>query len=105
MSADKDHKFEDTILKLFEKAGEDGLISDDEGAIIMGIKLDLNEYIKAVKTAEEDGKITMEEALELEELKNKIVLKAGIIAAKDYTFKKDEQKLIKKLIEILKTEY
>ena len=105
MSKGKEHKFEETILRLFEKAAEDGLISDEEGAIIMSIKVDLDEYVKAVKIAEEDGKITIEEALELEELKNKIVVKAGIIAAKDYTIREDEKKLIKKLIEILKNEY
>ncbi|OLS19992.1 MAG: hypothetical protein HeimC2_39230 [Candidatus Heimdallarchaeota archaeon LC_2] len=105
MSEEKDYKFEDTILKLFEKAGEDGLITDEEGAIIMGIKIDLDEFVKAVKMAEDDGIITLKEALELEELKNKIVVKAGIIAAKDYTIKEDEQKIIKKLIEILKNEY
>lgn len=105
MTDEKEGKFEETILKLFAKAGEDGIITDEEGALIMGIKFDLEDYVAAIKKAEEDGVITMSEALELEEFKNRIVVKAGIIAAKDFSINKDEKNLIRKLIEILKTDY
>ncbi len=105
MKINSEYKFEDTIMKLFEIASEDGLITDEEGALIMKIKMDLEEYIKSVDKAEEDGIITLEEALQLGELKNRMVVNAGIIAAKDYTINNDEKKLIMKLVEILKSEY
>jgi hypothetical protein len=100
----QNHKFEDTIVRLFEKASEDGIISDEEGALIMSIKLDLEEYVQAVNKAEEDGVITVEEALKLGELKNRMVVNAGIIAAKDYHISQDEKSLILKLVEILKSD-
>ncbi len=66
-------KFENTIMKLFEIVSKDGIISYEEGILIMGIKLDLETYMEAVRKAEEDGVLTVEEASELEELKNTIL--------------------------------
>ncbi|MFV2015009.1 MAG: hypothetical protein ACC656_06255 [Candidatus Heimdallarchaeota archaeon] len=105
MGYENDIKFEDTIIKLFEKASDDGMVSDEEGELIMGIKCDLKTYINAVKKAEEDGIITIEEALILDELKNKIIANAGAIAAKDFNMNRDELNLIRKLFEILQDEY
>lgn len=96
-------QFEDTIMKLFEIASKDKIISDEEGALIMGIKLDLTTYLEAVSKAEEDGRISPSESTKLKEFRNTIVLKAGIIAAKDHQISEDEKSIIKKLVEILKT--
>lgn len=101
MGYENNIKFEDTIIKLFEKASDDGYVSDEEGEMIMKIKCDLKTYISAVKSAEEDGIITHDEALLLDDLKNKIIANAAAIAAKDFDMNRDELNLIRKLFEIL----
>lgn len=98
-------KFEDTIIKLFEKASDDGMVSNEEGEMIMSIKCDLKMYMQAVKKSEADGIITHEEAEILDDLKNKIIANAGAIAAKDFDMNRDEISLIKKLFEILHDEF
>ena len=105
MKKDIEAKFEDAILKLFEKASDDGMISDEEGKLIMSMKPDLNNYIRSVKKAEFDGFISDEEAADLKELKDEIVSKAAVIATNDYVFDDDERQLIKKLFDILTEVY
>lgn len=90
-------------MKLFVIASRDNVISDEEGELIMRVKHDLATYLTAVEKAEEDGIISSDESLKLNELLKTIVLKAEIIAAKDYHISKDEKLIISKLIEILKS--
>jgi len=98
---DREEIFKSTIMTLFEKAVADGTISAESGAIMMKIKFDLSKYMEAVEKSEAAGRLTIQEAMALGEMKNSIIANAGTIAAKDYVIKDDEKNLIRKLAEIL----
>ncbi len=67
----------------------------------MKVKLDLSKYMDAVEQSEANGRLTIQEAMQLGEMKNRIIANAGTIAAKDYVIRDDEKNLIHKLAEIL----
>ena len=96
-------KFDEIIIQLFQTAGEDGIVSSDEGAIIMKVKTDLKKYVEGVKEARQSDAL-LAEAMQLEELKNSIIANAGIIAAEDYKITDDEKALIRKLLLMLSEE-
>lgn len=96
-------KFEEIIVQLFQTAGEDGVVSEEEGAIIMKVKQDLQKYIDGLKQSQQ-GDNSLTQSMQLIELKNDIISNAGVIAAGDYEITDDEKVLIRKLIELLSEE-
>ena len=88
-------------MSLFETAGDDGEISKEEMEIIMSTKIDLKVYFDKLEAAKSKGMITLQEAAEIEEWKNRVVANAGNVIAKNMKITEKEKKLIRKLADIL----
>ena len=87
------------ILK--EKAMADGIITEDEAAILKVIEEHIGNYEKLVHKALEDGVITQDEKNELIDLEEKMMSEAYFVAEKDKIITKDEAELVKLFIKIL----
>ena len=87
-------KIRDVLLLLFNKAEEDGLISEDEKQIIDSVELSVERYEKELEKALEDGILTEDEIFLLVSLKKDILLDAWNKAEDDWQLSKEEEELI-----------
>lgn len=98
---DEDSLLDKTLKILFDKAFEDGLVTDDEFEIIQTVEINIEKYTEALDKALEDNIITSEEADRLEQLKKEILKKAQEVAEIDGVVDEEETALLKKLTEAL----
>jgi hypothetical protein len=82
------------LLLLFNKAEENGLISEDEKQIIDSVELSVERYEKELEKALEDGILTEDEIFLLVSLKKDILLDAWNKAEDDWQLSKEEEELI-----------
>jgi len=87
-------KIRDVILLLFNKAEEDGLISEDEKQIIDSVEISVERYEKELEKSLEDGVLNEEEISLLSTLKKDVLLDAWDKAEDDWHLSRDEEKLI-----------
>lgn len=107
-TVDEDENFElteneldeiaDLMSRLLIQSHEDGIVGDDESALLFDIKSNLKKYVRLLRKAATDGTIDEGEKLVLEEFRRKIVEDAYTIARKDRVITKDERDLIMILI-------
>ena len=102
---DDDQIFHNVITELFVTAKRDGIITEQEAAIIETVKIDAAKFVEVHKRAIADGVITDDEAEELEKLKMDIYTHARSVALEDGTFNYNERDLIKKLVELCNRYY
>ncbi|MHA2031024.1 MAG: hypothetical protein ACW99A_08705 [Candidatus Kariarchaeaceae archaeon] len=95
-------RFKLIIESLGEVALKDQQISDDEFNILKQVSFDLIQYDKAMKKAMEDGIITTQEQLQLNNLKAQIEKNVITVANEDHKISDDEAQIIKKLSEVLR---
>ena len=79
------------------KASKDGVISEDEKALIDVVTVDLATYYKALELALEDNIITKEEETQLDAIKENLIKKMHTITTADDKVTADERALIEKL--------
>ena len=89
-------------VKLLEKAKEDGVITEEEQAILDQVKINMEDYEKLLTEALEDQIITEEEAKELRNSRAKMLDVAWLTADKDAKIDKDEAGLLNLLLNLLK---
>ena len=85
------------VRDLMVTANKDGVITDDEKALIDVVTVDLNMYQQALTDALKDGIITEEEQQKLDEIKDKILKHMYHVAGKDKKITADERALIEKI--------
>ena len=73
----------------------------DEIEILKQVSFDINEYRNHLEEANQDGKITQEEMVSLNAIKQKVIDNAITVANFDENMDADEKALITKLTEIL----
>ncbi len=83
------------------RAMEDGIITQEEAAILEAVETNLAKYEKLVEDAAEDGIITQDEKNQLIDFEEKIMSDAYFVADEDNQVSKDEAELIKVLIKVI----
>jgi hypothetical protein len=94
-------KLQNVLTELFLKAYEDGIITNDEHAILNQVKLDAQKYAEELQIALEDHIITSDERNKLLMLKKDLLQNAYEKSREDNIISKDEKALISLLIKIL----
>ena len=89
------------MKKVAEIAKKDGKITDEEYELLEGISFDVAEYMIALEKSMEDGVIDEQEAVLMQQLKNKIINNAKKVASQDGHIDEDEAQILKELIYIL----
>ncbi|MCY3414460.1 MAG: hypothetical protein INQ03_22625 [Candidatus Heimdallarchaeota archaeon] len=95
---EKAKQFKQAIQKIIERAKEDGVITEEEQAIIDTIKFNIESYQKMLEKALDDNIITQEERNQLNDLEEKIYGDSYFTAMDDKVISKDESTLIKTLL-------
>ena len=85
------------IVRIIEKAEEDGIITVEEANIIEKGKENLDIYIKMVNQALEDDIITQDERNELIDLEEKLMSDSYFVALEDNIIDRHELLLLKTL--------
>jgi hypothetical protein len=80
---------------------EDGIITPEENKLISNIVLDVEAYTNMVDRALEDGVISKSETNELFEGRIEILEKAYTIAREDRKISKDEIELLKSIVNMI----
>ncbi len=93
-------KLKQGFQKIKEKAMADGIITEDEAAILKTIEKHIEIYEDLVNKALEDGVITQDEKNELIDFEEKIMSEAYFTAEADQVITEDEAELVKLLIKI-----
>ena len=88
--------------KLIDKAKEDGVITEEEQAILDQVKINIEDYEKLLSEALDDNIITEDEAKELRNTRAKMLDSAWITADKDAEINPDEAGLLNLLLNLLK---
>ncbi|MCH8908838.1 MAG: hypothetical protein IH840_17265 [Candidatus Heimdallarchaeota archaeon] len=88
--------------KILQKAKEDGVITDEEQAILDRLKLDVDKYKEMLKKAKADNIITEGEARELQELRAKMIDRAYHTADQDSVIDSDEASILNLLLKLLR---
>ncbi len=88
--------------KLLDKAKEDGVITDEEQAILDQVKINIDDYEKLLHRALDDNIITEDEAKELRNSRAKMLDTAWVTADKDAEIDSDEASLLNLLLSLLK---
>jgi len=89
------------VTDLFEKAVEDGIITDEESSLIQSIELEMESFLKCFDNIIGDGIITEEKKNKLELLKTQVLNKAEKVATSDGVIDEDEQALMGVLERVL----
>ncbi len=87
--------------QLRARAMEDGIITEEESAILEAVETNLTKYEKLIEDAAEDGIITQEEKNQLIDFEEKIMSDAYFVADEDDRVSPDEAELIKLLIKVI----
>ncbi len=85
------------VIRIIEKAEEDGIITPEEAKIIEKGKENLDKYIEMVDQALEDSIITQEERNNLIDLEEKMMADSYFVALEDNILDNDELLLLKTL--------
>ena len=93
--------FHETIKELFSVAKKDGVLTDQERAILDQVTVDVKNYTEALEEALADGIINDKETKKLTKLKEKIIKDAKKTANADGELDQDEKDLIKTISEVL----
>lgn len=93
--------FHETIKELFFVAKKDGVLTDQERAILDQVTVDVRIYTEALELALSDGMIDDKEIKKLTKLKEKIIIDAKKTANEDRVLDQDEKELIQKISEVL----
>ena len=92
---------QDLLNKVIFVALDDGIITQDELAILKQVKLDINTIRDKLKSHEDELESTSTEAKILDEFSKNIVQNAYKISQTDEVITDDERKLINTLIKVL----
>ena len=95
-------KSDDIMKYLVDIAVNDGIISDDERNFINVMQNEIENYKSDLTKSLEDGKITINEKLQLVKSKKNMMRKALDTVREDMNITSDEQKLLDGLDEKLK---
>lgn len=101
MELTPDIQLQNFLSDLLLVALEDGVISDDENALLRQIKVDTKRLLQLIKEAKEDGIITDEERKQLDEFKKKFLSSAYELTKNDWVISKEERALMSALIKLL----
>jgi hypothetical protein len=93
---------EDLLQQILNVAEEDGIISDDEQAMISSIKSNLAKYFEILDLNYEDGIITSEEQYEFYQARKKILEEALVIAREDEKITQDEFRIVQALRDVIR---
>ncbi|OLS25715.1 MAG: hypothetical protein HeimC2_17710 [Candidatus Heimdallarchaeota archaeon LC_2] len=88
--------------KLLDKALEDGIITEEEQAILDDVKMNIGDYEKLLSEALEDEIITEKEAKDLRNSRAKMLDMAWLTADKDAEIDPDEAGLLNLMLNLLK---
>lgn len=97
-------RLDSLVHELMRKANEDGIITDEEKAIVDGIKLTVQNFEDRMKLASTSDLFTDDELYELSYFQKAAVATAWHVASADRKLTDDEQILIKHL-KLLLTEF
>ncbi|MHA2097121.1 MAG: hypothetical protein ACW99A_00435 [Candidatus Kariarchaeaceae archaeon] len=87
---------------LLRKANEDGIITNEEQAILDQVKMNVLDYEKLLSNALEDGIIDEDEAKQLRDSRAKMLELAWMAADTDAEINTDEAGLLNLLLNLLK---
>lgn len=96
-------RLDNLVKELFKKANEDGIVTDEERAILDGVELTLKDFDHRLKLAYQSGLFTEDELEELADFRHAAVATAWHVASADQKLSEDEQELIKHLKKLLLT--
>jgi hypothetical protein len=82
------------VIRIIEKAEEDGIITEEEAKIIEKGKENLDKYITMVNQALEDDIITQDERNNLIDLEEKMMSDSYFVALEDNILDRDELLLL-----------
>lgn len=94
----EDEKLQNLLTDIMMIALEDGIITDDEMAILKRLKMDIKQLREKIENAIQKGDLTDEEKTELKRLKKMILKNAYETSSKDFNITKEERALISGLI-------
>ncbi len=97
----EDEKLQRILTDAMLIALEDGIITDDEMAILKQLKMDVKELQERIETVIKEGDLTDEEKQELKTLKKKILKNAYDTSSRDFNITKDERALISGLVKLI----
>ena len=89
-------KLQNVLTELFLKAHEDGIITNDEHAILDQVKLDAQKYAEELQIALEDHIITVDERSKLLKLKKDLLQNAYEKSREDNIISKEELRILLK---------
>jgi len=92
---------EQLYQRMLEVANEDGIISEDEQALIDNVRANISKYFQILRDSFEDKIITEEEQYEMYESRKRILEEALQVAKGDEKITQDEFKLLSTIREIL----
>ncbi|MHA2028152.1 MAG: hypothetical protein ACW99Q_02075 [Candidatus Kariarchaeaceae archaeon] len=92
---------QDLLNKIIFVALDDGIITEDELAILKQVKLDINTIRERLKNHEDKFDINSTEAKLLDDFSKNIVQNAYNISQNDHVITDDERNLINTLIQVL----
>ena len=92
----------DVMRRLIEVAEADGIVTDEEAAILSQIEVTLERYNYALKQALEDKVITKEESRKLMKLRNEVARAAREQSKWDGYISEDEEALVEAAVKLLR---
>jgi hypothetical protein len=95
-------KATDMIAEILKAAKEDGIISEDEQALIDSIQANIAKYYRILDKSYEDGVITSDEEHNFYEARKIILEEALKVAREDEQITQDEFRIIKVLRHVIR---
>ena len=93
--------FDIVMEELLEEALKDGVITEEERAIIDSFRVDLSSYQDILRRAQRDGVISGDEVRQLDTLRLQVSENARKVALSDEVVSDDEQALIRKFFDVM----
>ncbi len=94
--------YEELIDDLVTKALEDGILTDDEAAIIDEVEIKLKEFYQYLEEALADNIMDKDETKKLKIMRSKILEDTWNVSNRDTIINKDEAELLKIIVKLLK---
>lgn len=101
MVTSEDADLQNLLTSILLIALEDGVITEDEKAILNQIKLDMKSFRELIEKAEDDGVITNEEKQQIDELRKQLLKNAYNVTTSDHVITKDERAIMSTMIKLL----
>ncbi len=97
----QDEKLQNLLTDIMMIALEDGIITDEEMAILKRIKLDIKELQHKIENGLNSENLSEEEKTQLKEWKKAILKNAYELSSEDFNITRDERALISGLVKLM----